>query len=43
MNKLQGKLIINGVEETQSLFQMVMATQDTSNANNVIKFCDNSR
>ena len=39
----RGKLIIDGEEVPQSLFKMIMATQDKSNNNNIIKFNDNSR
>ncbi|KAL3879788.1 hypothetical protein ACJMK2_032071, partial [Sinanodonta woodiana] len=38
----RGKLIIDGEECPDSLFKMVMSTQDFSNNNNVIKFSDNS-
>ena len=39
----KGKLVIDGKEHPRSLFDMIMATQDDSNDNNVIKFNDNSR
>ena len=35
--------MVDGQEEPQSLFESIMGTQRCSNANNVIKFCDNSR
>ncbi|XP_053326484.1 phosphoribosylformylglycinamidine synthase [Spea bombifrons] len=38
----KGRLVVDGQEKEQSLFDMIMKTQDTSNQNNVIKFCDNS-
>ncbi|XP_075687052.1 phosphoribosylformylglycinamidine synthase isoform X2 [Rhinoderma darwinii] len=38
----KGKLIVDGQEKSHSLFDMIMKTQETSNQNNVIKFCDNS-
>nr|AAI68641.1 Unknown (protein for MGC:186503) [Xenopus tropicalis] len=38
----KGKLKVDGQEKEMSLFDMIMKTQDTSNPNNVIKFCDNS-
>ncbi|XP_073416789.1 phosphoribosylformylglycinamidine synthase [Dendrobates tinctorius] len=38
----KGKLLVDGEERTHSLFDLIMKTQDTSNQNNVIKFCDNS-
>ncbi|XP_075034901.1 phosphoribosylformylglycinamidine synthase isoform X2 [Mixophyes fleayi] len=38
----KGRLLIDGQEKELSLFDMIMKTQDTSNQNNVIKFCDNS-
>ncbi|XP_063791223.1 phosphoribosylformylglycinamidine synthase isoform X2 [Pseudophryne corroboree] len=38
----KGRLLIDGQEKGHSLFDMIMKTQDTSNPNNVIKFCDNS-
>ena len=39
----KGRLVVDGEEVEDSLFGMVMKTQLTSNDNNVIKFCDNSR
>ncbi|KAG8433500.1 hypothetical protein GDO86_017692 [Hymenochirus boettgeri] len=38
----KGKLKVDGEEKEMSLFDMIMKTQDSSNPNNVIKFCDNS-
>ncbi|XP_053908773.1 phosphoribosylformylglycinamidine synthase [Cuculus canorus] len=38
----KGRLVVDGEEKPQSLFQSLMGTQSSSNANNVIKFCDNS-
>ena len=31
------------IEHSESLFKMIMSTQDHTNKNNVIKFSDNSR
>lgn len=39
----KGKLTVDGQDVEDSLFKMVMKTQETSNDNNVIKFSDNSR
>ncbi|XP_074787006.1 phosphoribosylformylglycinamidine synthase [Athene noctua] len=38
----KGRLVVDGREEPQSLFQSIMGTQSSSNPNNVIKFSDNS-
>ncbi|KAM4632592.1 phosphoribosylformylglycinamidine synthase [Discoglossus pictus] len=38
----KGKMSLDGQEKEHSLFSLIMKTQDTSNQNNVIKFCDNS-
>uniref|UniRef100_A0A8C5Q8M0 Phosphoribosylformylglycinamidine synthase n=1 Tax=Leptobrachium leishanense TaxID=445787 RepID=A0A8C5Q8M0_9ANUR len=38
----KGRLKVDGQEKEMSLFDIIMKTQDTSNPNNVIKFCDNS-
>uniref|UniRef100_UPI00358ECE87 phosphoribosylformylglycinamidine synthase isoform X3 n=1 Tax=Myxine glutinosa TaxID=7769 RepID=UPI00358ECE87 len=38
----KGRLHVEGNVEEQSLFQMVMSTQERSNANSIIKFNDNS-
>ncbi|XP_040269282.1 phosphoribosylformylglycinamidine synthase isoform X2 [Bufo bufo] len=38
----KGRLLVDGQEKPHSLFDLIMKTQDTSNQNNVIKFCDNS-
>ncbi|XP_069840783.1 phosphoribosylformylglycinamidine synthase [Dendropsophus ebraccatus] len=38
----KGRLLVDGQEKPHSLFDLIMKTQETSNPNNVIKFCDNS-
>lgn len=38
----KGRLLVDGEEKEASLFEMIMKTQESSNPNNVIKFCDNS-
>ncbi|XP_075141937.1 phosphoribosylformylglycinamidine synthase isoform X2 [Leptodactylus fuscus] len=38
----KGRLQVDGQEKPHSLFDLIMKTQDTSNLNNIIKFCDNS-
>lgn len=38
----KGKMFVDGEEQKESLFQMIMDTQNHSNNNNVIKFNDNS-
>ncbi|KAM4698098.1 phosphoribosylformylglycinamidine synthase [Rhinophrynus dorsalis] len=38
----KGRLQVDSQEKQQSLFDIIMKTQDSSNQNNVIKFCDNS-
>nr|XP_023025117.1 phosphoribosylformylglycinamidine synthase-like [Leptinotarsa decemlineata] len=38
----KGKMVIDGVEFKESLIDMIVNTQKTSNPNNVIKFADNS-
>ncbi|KAM8960164.1 phosphoribosylformylglycinamidine synthase [Pelodytes ibericus] len=38
----KGRISVDGEEMEQSLFDLIMKTQDSSNQNNVIKFCDNS-
>ncbi|GBP12388.1 Phosphoribosylformylglycinamidine synthase, partial [Eumeta japonica] len=38
----RGKMIVDGVEQPQSLIRMIMDTQKYSNPNNTIKFSDNS-
>nr|XP_033800859.1 phosphoribosylformylglycinamidine synthase isoform X1 [Geotrypetes seraphini] len=38
----KGCLKVDGEEKAESLFSMIMKTQESSNPNNVIKFCDNS-
>ncbi|WAQ99413.1 PUR4-like protein [Mya arenaria] len=39
----RGKLVIDGEEVDGSLFKMIMASQEHTNNNNIIKFNDNSR
>jgi len=39
----RGRLVVDGDEMDGSLFQMIMATQQHSNDNNIITFNDNSR
>lgn len=39
----KGRMIIDGNEVEESLFDMIVDTQNNSNKNNVIKFSDNSR
>lgn len=39
----KGRMVINGEELPDSLFSLIMSTQQHSNDNNVIKFNDNSR
>lgn len=38
----KGKMIVDGVEEKQSLIDMIIDTQRYSNPNNTVKFSDNS-
>ncbi|CAL8254617.1 unnamed protein product [Merluccius merluccius] len=38
----RGRMVIDGQEQKETLFSLIMATQCHSNQNNVIKFCDNS-
>ncbi|XP_061593812.1 phosphoribosylformylglycinamidine synthase [Cololabis saira] len=38
----RGKMFIDGLEQKETLFSLIMDTQRHSNQNNVIKFCDNS-
>ncbi|XP_062914764.1 phosphoribosylformylglycinamidine synthase isoform X2 [Mobula hypostoma] len=38
----KGRLVIDGEAKEKSLFDLIMKTQDYSNKNNIIKFCDNS-
>ncbi|XP_014469379.1 PREDICTED: phosphoribosylformylglycinamidine synthase [Dinoponera quadriceps] len=38
----KGRIILDGEEQQQSLIDMIIDTQNYSNANNVIKFSDNS-
>ena len=39
----KGRMVLDGVEEKDSLIDMIINTQNFSNNNNVIKFSDNSR
>uniref|UniRef100_A0A8C3F3W0 Phosphoribosylformylglycinamidine synthase n=1 Tax=Chrysemys picta bellii TaxID=8478 RepID=A0A8C3F3W0_CHRPI len=39
----KGRLLVDGKEIGESLFESIMRTQESSNPNNVIKFSDNSR
>ncbi|XP_075235216.1 phosphoribosylformylglycinamidine synthase [Lycorma delicatula] len=38
----KGKIVLNNEEKPDSLIDMIIKTQETSNSNNVIKFSDNS-
>ncbi|XP_074839219.1 phosphoribosylformylglycinamidine synthase isoform X2 [Carettochelys insculpta] len=38
----KGRLLVDGEEVAESLFESIMRTQESSNPNNVIKFSDNS-
>ncbi|XP_072294418.1 phosphoribosylformylglycinamidine synthase [Eucyclogobius newberryi] len=38
----RGRMLIDGEEQTDTLFSLIMDTQRHSNPNNIIKFCDNS-
>ncbi|XP_060773494.1 phosphoribosylformylglycinamidine synthase isoform X3 [Neoarius graeffei] len=38
----RGRMVIDGEEQKDTLFSLIMGTQQHSNQNNVIKFCDNS-
>ncbi|XP_077463249.1 phosphoribosylformylglycinamidine synthase [Stigmatopora argus] len=38
----RGQVLIDGQEQEETLFRLIMDTQKHSNGNNVIKFCDNS-
>lgn len=38
----RGRMVIDGKEQKETLFSLIMGTQQHSNQNNVIKFCDNS-
>ncbi|XP_012683728.2 phosphoribosylformylglycinamidine synthase isoform X2 [Clupea harengus] len=38
----RGRMIIDGQEQKETLFSLIMGTQRHSNQNNVIQFCDNS-
>lgn len=39
----RGRMEIDGQQQKETLFGLIMDTQRHSNQNNVIKFCDNSR
>lgn len=39
----KGQLHVDGKKLARSLFESIMSTQASSNPNNVLKFCDNSR
>uniref|UniRef100_A0A7N6C4D9 Phosphoribosylformylglycinamidine synthase n=1 Tax=Anabas testudineus TaxID=64144 RepID=A0A7N6C4D9_ANATE len=39
----RGRMVIDKQEQKETLFSLIMDTQQHSNQNNVIKFCDNSR
>lgn len=39
----KSKLFVDGVERKETLFESIQKTQNYSNKNNVIAFCDNSR
>lgn len=38
----KGRMVVDGEEKEQSLIDMIIDTQSSSNQNNVIKFSDNS-
>ncbi|XP_076009311.1 phosphoribosylformylglycinamidine synthase [Genypterus blacodes] len=38
----RGRMVLDGQEQKETLFSLIMDTQQHSNHNNVIKFCDNS-
>ncbi|XP_056132560.1 phosphoribosylformylglycinamidine synthase [Lampris incognitus] len=38
----RGRMVIDKQEQKETLFSLIMGTQQHSNQNNVIKFCDNS-
>ncbi|XP_062412809.1 phosphoribosylformylglycinamidine synthase [Sardina pilchardus] len=38
----RGRMVIDGQEQKDTLFSLIMGTQRHSNQNNVIQFCDNS-
>ncbi|KAG7228952.1 hypothetical protein INR49_008730 [Caranx melampygus] len=38
----RGRMVIDGQEQGETLFSLIMDTQQHSNQNNIIKFCDNS-
>lgn len=39
----RGRMVIDGKEQTDTLFSLIMDTQQHTNQNNIIKFSDNSR
>lgn len=39
----KGQLHVDGEKLPHSLFESIMSTQTSSNPNNILKFCDNSR
>lgn len=39
----KGRLHVDGQELATSLLEAIMSTQASSNPNNILKFCDNSR
>ncbi|KAK7888826.1 hypothetical protein WMY93_024386 [Mugilogobius chulae] len=38
----RGRMLLDGQEQTDTLFSLIMDTQRHTNPNNIIKFCDNS-
>ncbi|XP_034036272.1 phosphoribosylformylglycinamidine synthase [Thalassophryne amazonica] len=38
----RGRIVIDGQEQKETVFSLIMGTQQHSNQNNIIKFCDNS-
>lgn len=38
----RGRMLVDGQEQTDTLFSLIMDTQRHTNPNNIIKFCDNS-
>uniref|UniRef100_A0A8C6WXJ2 Phosphoribosylformylglycinamidine synthase n=1 Tax=Neogobius melanostomus TaxID=47308 RepID=A0A8C6WXJ2_9GOBI len=38
----RGRMVIDGQEQADTLFSLIMDTQQHTNPNNIIKFCDNS-
>jgi phosphoribosylformylglycinamidine synthase len=39
----KGRMVVDGKEHEESLFKMVTNTQEHTNPNSVLAFCDNSR